>query len=98
MVLKTFTLQILYKKNFTLIIITIDSQYCHKAIPLTLVSQSVREVIQRKKLLTFGHCPKGGGGWVQPESKSFGVVFCCLLLGITEERGGGDEPIPKVLG
>ena len=40
----------------------------------------------KKKLLPFGHCPKGGG--VQPESKSFWVVFFVLLLEILEERGG----------
>ena len=34
----------------------------------------VRENIREKKLLPFGHFPKGGGG-VQPESKSFEVVF-----------------------
>ena len=39
----------------------------------------LREAILRKKMLPFGHCPKGGG--VQPESKSFGVVFFGLSFG-----------------
>ena len=54
----------------------------------------IREVILKKKLLPFGHFPKGGGG--KPESKSFGVVF----FGPFGHFGGkgGVEPIPKVLG
>ena len=52
--------------------------------------------IPKKKPLTFGHCPKGGGG--QPESKSFGVVFFGPSFGHYGGKGGGVEPIPKVLG
>ena len=55
---------------------------------LNLLMDCLREDIPKKKLLTFGHCPKGGGG-VQPESKSFGVFFVRLLLDITKERWGG---------
>ena len=56
----------------------------------------LREVILKKKLLPFGHVQKGGG--VQPESKSFGVVFSGLSFGHFKKKGGGVEPIPKVLG
>ena len=42
-----------------------------------------REVIPRKKVLTLNIVQKGGR--VKPESKSFGVVFCGLLLDNTEE-------------
>ena len=38
----------------------------------------VREDVHSKKLLPFGHFPNGGGG-VQPESKSFEVVFLNLI-------------------
>ena len=50
---------------------------------------SIREDIMRKKLLTFGHRLREGGG--KPKSKSFGVFFGGLLLDITEERGGGAD-------
>ena len=46
------------------------------------------EVIPRKKRLPFGHCPKGGGG-VQPESKSFGVVCFWPSFGHYGGKGGG---------
>ena len=61
--------------------------FCGENNSLRTEASLLREDIPRKKPLTFGHCPKGGRG-VQPESKSFGVVFLGLLLDITEERGG----------
>ena len=32
------------------------------------------------------------------KAESFGAVFLGLLLDITEEKGGGVEPIPKIWG
>ena len=57
---------------------------------------SLGEVIPRKKLLTFGHCPKGGGAGVQPESKSLGVAFFGPCFGHYGRKGVGVGPFPKV--
>ena len=45
-------------------------------------------------MLSLGLCSKGG--WVRPESKSFGVLFVGLFFDIIKERGGV-EPIPDIL-
>ena len=58
---------------------------------------TIREDIREKKPLTFGHCPKGGRG-VQPESKSFGVVFLGLSFGHFPKREGGLNPFKKCWG
>ena len=50
-----------------------------------------------KKAASFWTLSKRGGG-VQPESKSFGVVFFGPSFGHFGGKGGGVEPIPKVLG
>ena len=63
---------------------------------MVFVMTSLREVIPRKKLLPFGHCPKGGG--VQPESKSFGVVFFGPSFGHYGGKGGGLNLFQKFLG
>ena len=55
----------------------------------------LREVIPRKKnYLLLDIFQKGGEGGFKPKSKGFGVVFFGLLL----NKGGGVEPISKVLG
>ena len=73
-----------------------DAQSCPRVYSEHIpVSLRVREVILKKKLLPFGHCPKGGG--VQPKSKSFEVVFFWAFFWTFSIEGGGVEPIPKVL-
>ena len=54
----------------------------------------VREVIPRKNMLRFGHCPKGGG--VQPESKLFEALFFRLDLDIFQGGGGGQGDFDNV--
>jgi hypothetical protein len=49
----------------------------------------IREAI--KKRLSFGHCPKRGGGGVQPESKSFEVVLFSPILNFFWTINGGKE-------
>ena len=59
---------------------TESSHIVNTTIRLPHNAVTLGEVIFEKKLLPFGHCPKGGAG-VQPESKSFGVVFFGLSFG-----------------
>ena len=64
---------------------------------LFFIIVKLREVILKKKLLTYGHFPKEGGGGVQPKSKSFWVVFFGPSFGHYGGKGGVG-PIPKDLG
>ena len=58
----------------------------------------LREAI-RKKHLSFGHCPKGGGDstGIQKFWGSFVFPYFDPLLDIKWGRGGGVHPAPKVL-
>ena len=60
-------------------------------------NRNVREAIPIKKLLTFGHFPKGGEG-VQPKSKSFWDVFLGFLLDIFKKKEGGLKLFQKFWG
>ena len=60
--------------------------------------EMLREAIPKKKLLTFGHFPKGGGGptRIQKFWGSFDLSYFGFLL---DNMGGGvGAHIPKVLG
>ena len=58
----------------------------------------VRAAIPRKKPLTFGHCPKGGGEGFNPNPKVLGVVFLGLSFGHFPKKGGGLNPFQKFWG
>ena len=54
---------------------------------------SLREVIPKKNLLRFGHCPKGGGltriQIVRGTIKKNALVPKKFLVGVQKPRGGG---------
>ena len=58
----------------------------------------LREGISRKKLLTFGHFPKGGGRGFNLNPKVLRKSFWGFLLDIFQKNRGGGEGIAKVCG